>query len=147
MKRIVLLMTGLLMTVLAACQPSNSGITIDSVCEYLREEGYLPEKLDAQAACFKSEGDTYLIGVSNEKGWVGISATWRISTDQVQKLYRSAAKVMDEKIMVQIIVDEEDSSVTFALQQFCDSMSDYKRYFKRWLGILVSASSECLYQL
>ena len=114
----------------------DSDPTIDRICQFLREEGYVPSKQSDNLAVFKIQGETYYTCWQEESRWASIRKSFDLEEEDILSAMIAAHDIMTHWALIRIYVDENDQDITFSVEQFCDSMDEYRPFFNRALSII-----------
>ncbi len=112
--------------------------TIDRICQFIREEGYIPFKQSENLVVFKIQGEAYGASWNEKSKWASVRVWFDLKEEDILPAMIAAHDIMTHWALIRIYVDEKDQDITFSVEQFCDSMDEYRPFFSRALDILDS---------
>lgn len=124
----------------AVVGPDRKGITADALFDYLKSEGFLPERSESDSSMFdfKYQGMRMSMTLSDDD-YVRIVAVFSIDPEDVIRadLLRAAMSVMFELRAVKIVVG--DTWIQFSVEAFASSVEELSIFFIRYLDIISGA--------
>lgn len=148
MKRIILVMVCGVWGILT-CFSQSSELTSEElkfrngIEQFIKEEGYVPTiDQDDNSINFKKEGESYWINVQNSSPtYVEIhKAGFVIEDTDRSKLLKACNRATMETRCAKAYVTS--SSVSFTIEVYCNTISDFRHIFKRSLDALDEVKSE-----
>ena len=110
--------------------------TIDRICQFIREEGYVPLKQSDNLVVFKIQGDAFYTCWQEKSRWASIRKNFDLKEEYILPAMIAAHDIMTHWALIRIYVDEKDQDITFSVEQFCDSMDEYRPFFSKALDII-----------
>ena len=116
----------------------DTDLTIDRICQFIREEGYVPFKQSDNMVVFKIQGETFYTYWQEKSKWASIRKYFNLEEEDILPAMIAAHDIMTHWALIRIYVDKKDQDITFSVEQFCDSMDEYRPFFSRALDIIDS---------
>lgn len=110
--------------------------TIDRICQFIREEGFVPFKQSDKLVVFKIQGEMFYTCWQEKSRWASVRKNFDLEEEDILPAMIAAHDIMTHWALVRIYVDEKDQDITFSVEQFCDSMDEYSPFFRRALDII-----------
>ena len=110
--------------------------TTDRIYQFIREEGYVPFKRSDSLVVFKIQGESFGATWSEKHHWAAVRIWFDLKDEDMIPAMIAAHAMMAKWAIIRIYVDEDDHDVTFSVEQFCDSMDEYRSFFRRALDIV-----------
>lgn len=118
--------------------------TVDSVFEFLSEEGFRPKK-DDESISLKYEGDTYLLFFSKEREnycSINLFVSFDLEGLDMLKIYELLNKVNAEYVLGKGTLRFDDGAVLRWQADSYETMESFKENFELYITILQQMGSE-----
>lgn len=80
---------------------------------------------------FKIQGETYGASWNEKSLWASVRVWFDLKEEDIFPAMIAAHDIMTHWALIRICVDEKDQDITFSVEQFCDSMDEYRPFFSR----------------